>query len=201
MSTLAVLVVLLGIVFFLFFFWRRLKEDYSGQTIFSSAFLVLIGIVLALIMTYIASLPLAFWFWAGLIGSLSGLGIGILKYDLRFFETLEAAGVGLLILVGFGYLAWALITGDPLFLIMLTVIFVLVLIFYFLEGRYRQFSWYKSGKLGFSGLMSLGIFFVVRVIIALVFPNMIFLVGRLDGLLSAIVAFVLFLAVFNLSRS
>jgi len=41
---LGVIFLFLGIIIFLFFFWKRLKEDYSSERIFSTAFYILFGI-------------------------------------------------------------------------------------------------------------------------------------------------------------
>ena len=72
--------------------------------------------------------------------------------------------------------------------------------FFYLDSRYKRFVWYKSGKAGFAGVMTLGVYFLARGAIAMAFPFMISFVGKYDAILSGSFALVCFLLIYILSR-
>lgn len=198
----------IGILALLFFIWKRLREDYTSERIFSLGFIVVLltvgGIVLGLIANnlllksvFISKyrgifLPAGLWFWLAFIFIFSGFGFFVKKFKLRFFEVAESVGVGL-----FTFLfAVSLFNGAWFWLIFLIT---LIFVFFFLERRYRSFSWYKSGKAGFSGLVVIIIFFAVRVPVALFSPNMLSFVGKFDAILDVISIFIFCILFIKLS--
>ncbi len=186
----------LGSFAFLFFYWKRLREDYLPNQIFSSGILVIISIFVSSIL-FRSSL---FWFWLTLLMMGGSFLFGFVKYKMRFFESLEACGVGLLIWVEFFLLGHA--TYYASFLSLAGALFVVVLffIYYYLNLRYRRFVWYKSGRVGFAGLCVLALFFIARAVVATLNVPMLSFVGRVDIVFSSIVAFILFFAIYNLAR-
>src|SRR3989344_5358266 len=84
----------LGVLAFLFFFWRRLREDYPANQIFSTAFFMLCGILLGVLISG-KFFPL-WWFLAGGVGSVVGFALVIFRFKFRFHESLEAAAVSFL---------------------------------------------------------------------------------------------------------
>jgi len=193
-----VLVGLVGVFIYLFIFWRKLKEDYVANQVFTTGLLsVLFGIL-----AYIVSsrfLPV-WWFWLSLIGFSGGLSLGIIKYHMRGYETAEAAGIAILPWMFLIFITDSIINQSVYsFLYAMTVV-VAGVVYLILNNKYKEFSWYASGRVGFAGLTALGIFFLLRGVIAFIFPNMISFVGKIDTLVSGMVAFVLFLSVFNLAR-
>ncbi|KKT67197.1 MAG: hypothetical protein UW61_C0014G0008 [Candidatus Curtissbacteria bacterium GW2011_GWC1_44_33] len=98
----SIVTTLAGMILFLFLFWRRLKEDYPSSQIFTTAFYVLVGILLGYFVSLRVS-PLS-WFWIELVGITLGFGVGILRYKFRFFEVLEALTLGLLPWLGLFFL-------------------------------------------------------------------------------------------------
>ena len=78
---------------------------------------------------------------------------------------------------------------------------LLVCLYVTLNNYYKQFPWYKSGRVGFSGLVVLGSGFLIRSVVSLVYPNMIFFIGRVDAVLSAAIAFLFFFTVHSLSQA
>lgn len=187
-----------GVGMFLFTFWKRLREDYNESFIFNSSFYVLFGIVISVL----ASLYFfeKWWFWFGLFGAVLGTLVAILRFKLRVLETLESSvlgGLNLLILVFFyDFVVNLKILSGVASL----VILMLIALFIYLDKHYKDFSWYKSGRIGFSGLTILGLFFLIRAAVALVFKDMVSFVSEYEVALSAAVSFISFLAVFNLSR-
>lgn len=208
MSILTISLAFFGVLTFLYFFWNRLKEDYTSNIIFSTAFYVLTGILTSfLILKFLvfpqidfADLQTGLEFWLAILAGAIGVAVGIFRFKLRFFETVEACGVGLLYLL----LAFTLSdTFGNLSIVSLAVstgISLLLVLFYFLESKYRTFTWYKSGKVGFSGLTVLGIFFLLRALVAIFYPSVLFFLGKLESIPAGVVSFALFFAVYNLAK-
>lgn len=205
MSTIAAIsATILGILTFLFIFWKKLKEDYTSNIIFTVGFYIIIGILIGGLLTlFLLSSrvpksavfnPYGLWFWGSLIGAMVGFFIGVNKYNLRFFEVLEAASLGLIF--WFFYLVMG--SGSVLFSI---VSFALIVVFFVIDKKYKTFSWYRSGRVGFSGLTLLALFFISRSVLAIIYPSMIFFVGRIDAIVSAVVSFIFFLTMYNLSNN
>ncbi|MCL4387276.1 hypothetical protein M1307_02685, partial [Patescibacteria group bacterium] len=209
MSNVSIIVGLpLGVLGFLFLFWRRLKEDYPSSHIFSFAFLVLIfmtaGFILGNLLRSLIPVSAIFnasglWFWFTFVFCLLGFGIGIYKFKLRRYETFEATALGFL----FWFFAICFFTSLPtpdlkLFFFSFLTLF-LIAFFFFLDTRYKTFVWYKSGKIGFSGLAIFALFFLLRGIIALLDPSMLSLIGKFDAIVSSVASFIFFIIIYNLS--
>lgn len=183
---------------FLFFFWRKLKEDYTQNQLFSVAFYSLFGIlVFSLIGSYLAP---EWVFWLSMLGSFIGFIIGVGKYHFRFLEALEAWVLGNLWIILALYIYEFIIRFN--FSEAVGVLFLIFIIFLFLmlDKHYKKFTWYKSGRVGFTGLMILGLVFLARCLIAIVLPGMLFFVGKADAILSGSIAFISFLTLFNRAR-
>ena len=189
----------LGILIFLFLFWKRLKEDYISNQVFSTAFSVVLAIILFNILARIF-FP-AWWFWASFFGISLSLLFGVLRYRLRIFETVEASVISLLPWLGLTFLIDSVSNSNLTSSVGAAAISVLIVAFFLLDKHYKSFSWYKSGRVGFSGLTILGLFFLSRAAIAASITNVLSFSGKYEVFLSAVLAFVSFLLVFNLARS
>src|SRR5512146_2032657 len=77
-----------GMLFVLFIFWKKLKEDYSSEIIFKSSFAIIIGILIGWGIA-VRFVPSAF-LWLSVIGGLSGLGYANNIHKIRFYETFDA---------------------------------------------------------------------------------------------------------------
>lgn len=195
----SILVSLVGILVFLFVFWRRIKEDYAGDVIFTVGFLVVAGIILGNLVS--KQLFPIWWFWASILGAALGILLGIVRFSLRPLETLEAAILGLLPWVILIFWLDSIKNSSLVSLIYSVGILALLGLFYFLDGHYKDFTWYKSGRVGFAGLTVAGFFFILRAAIAIFFPSVLSFVGKFEALVSALSAFIFFLLIFNLARS
>jgi hypothetical protein len=193
-----ILTSLLGIVLFLFLFWKRLKEDYLGSQIFSTAFYVLVGILAGFILSR-RFFPLA-WFWAEIVGIALGFSLGVLRYKLRLFEVLEALGMSLLPWLGIYFLKDSIESTSLVSFLAFFGVTCLITLYAFLDSHYKNFTWYSSGKAGFSGLATLGAFFLLRAAFASFFPFVLSFVDKYEAILSGVAAFIFFLATFNLAR-
>lgn len=188
----------IGVMLFLFLFWKRLREDYIDQAVFSTAFYMLTGLLVGIIVSS-SFYPLA-WFWIVLIGVSLGLVVGIFKYKLRPLETIEASVISLLPWLGIFYFTSFLLTQKIVTLMIGVIIIFLIGLFVWLDRNYKSFSWYKSGRIGFSGLTILGVFFLIKAVVAAFVPDMLSFIGKYEIYLSAFVAFICFFVVYNLAR-
>ena len=140
------------------------------------------------------------WFWTSLLGGFVLFVIGIFRYKLKFFEAFEAFLIGAVSWFFIITFFLSLEKGDLKWLLYSASVFVLILGFFGLEKKYRQFSWYKSGKVGFSGFAIAAVFFLIRSVIAIISPDMLSFLGRIDAIISAIASFICFLVVYTLSQ-
>lgn len=199
----------IGIFGFLFLFWRRLKEDYSATLIFSAAFNI-VGFLLAgfILFNGISQriMPTAIfnsrelWFWGAFAGFLVGFRYSLVKFKLKGVETFEASVLGILFWAGIGYVLNFLQARDTYSIWLGVSVFFLIFLFYFLDKRYKSFSWYKSGRIGFSGIFVGGMYFIFRAIFGLFNPDAFSVIGKVDIIPSAVVAFLLFFSLYNLSE-
>jgi uncharacterized membrane protein len=194
-----ILINFIGSLVFLFIFWKKLKEDYSANTVFTCAFFVIFGLSGAVLASDYLIRP--WWFWIALGGVALGLGLGIFKYKMRFYETLEAVIISLLPLLTLTFLNDSIKHSSVVSFLGFIVTTLLIVLYYFLDSHYKNFSWYKSGRVGLSGLVTLGVMFLLRAGIASFFPFVLSFQGRYEVYLSSVAAFTLFLLIFNLSRS
>lgn len=144
--------------------------------------------------------PANLWFWGGFLGALLGILLAFFKLGFRFFETVEIVSISFLIFVSLVFLKLLITQKEALYLFGLAFIFLLFMLYNFLQARYKRFSWYKSGKVGFSGLTLMGLFFLVRGVVAFFYPTMLSLNGKIDAVLSFAVSFIFFFAVYNLAE-
>lgn len=196
---LSIVINCLGIVIFLFLFWIRSKEDHIANQIFSAAFLILFGILLANIIS-LTFFPSQL-FWLNVAAVFLFLSLSIWRYHLRVFETLEAVVISLLPWLSLSYLKDYIAINSLNSLFASLVITLIIVLFFILDKHYKKFTWYKSGRVGFTGLTILGLFFLTRAAVALTFPDVISFSGKFDIYLSAVIAFTSFLVVFNIARS
>ncbi len=189
---------LLAALSFLFFFWRKLREDYTQNQVFNVGFYSLLGIfVFSIFSNYYFPV---YMFWLSFLGAIVGLVVGINRFHFRLFESLEAWISGNISVLFFFYIYESVIKFDLFNAYAALFSAFLIFLFLFLDKHYKKFNWYKSGRVGFSGLIIMGIFFLTRSLIAIVIPNMLFFVGKIDAIISGVLAFISFLTLFNLAK-
>ncbi len=188
----------LGLLTFLFLFWKRLKEDYAGEIIFKSATYILAGIGVGWILAI--NFFQNWFFWASVAGGLTGLSFAILRFRVKFYETLEAYIISSLPWLALIYLKDSGTRSSLSSFLAFTAILIMLFISYYLDTHYKGFTWYRSGKIGFAGLAIAVIFFFTRAAIAMTKVTMISFVGRGEAVISGAMALVSFLLLFNLGR-
>lgn len=192
------LVNLAGILLFIFLFWKRLKEDYNSDIVFSISFLILLGTFIGhLLSRYLFP---DWFFWMEAFGAFLGFAVGIFKYNTRFFETYEALFISFMPWLTLFYLVELIRKPGFGMAVVVLVNVGLILLFNYINIRYKNFSWYKSGKIGLAGLLTSGIFFLMRSVIASILPSMVSFLGLSEIVLSGVCAFTLFLLIYNLSK-
>lgn len=159
MSTAVFLVLLLlGAFLFSFILWRKLKEDWPHEHIFTFTLFTLLGGTLGWWVSSLFFPGLLFWatFFAG-----SAFALWALKrFGLRFFEVADSIVPAWFWLSLFIFLGRSF--GSRLFLFEAGASLVSIFIYNFFLSRYRAFSWYPSGKVGFAGLAGLSLYFLLR---------------------------------------
>jgi hypothetical protein len=191
------LLILLGALIFLFSFWRRLKEDYFENQIFTTGFYIFFFVLLGNVLAhYFLS---SYWFLFSFMGILIGLAVSTFRYKMRFFENVEAMVVASFapIILILGYDGIRSKHAESFFAI--AVIGLLIGLYYFLSTHYKRITWYKSGKVGFAGVFVLGVFFLLRALLAVRFPDVVSFV-EYEWLISGSIAFLAFLTIVHLSR-
>src|SRR3989344_4045539 len=187
---------LFGCLVFLFIFWKRLKDDYAAEIVFKSATYILIGILAT---WFISVKFFPEWFlWAEFIGVIIGLGISFRFLRVRFYETLEAFVISSLPWVSLTLLKSSVVNSSLSSFIAFLVTLVMIFAYYFLDYHYKEFTWYKSGKIGFAGLFTLALIFVSRSLLALFGIHVLSFVSKFEGIISGAFAFICFLLIFNL---
>lgn len=195
----SILVNFFGVLSFLYFFWRRLKEDYPSNEIFSTAFFMLAGILTG---SFVSRLYFPEWFfWTGFLGAGLGFSVGLLRFQFRFHESLEAAGVSFLPWLGLLFLGDSTANSSVASLFGFLICIFLIGGFFVLDIHYKKLTWYRSGRVGFAGLAVTGFFFLIRAVVAAIYPHVITVPGRFDAIISSIVAFAFFLVIYNLAKS
>lgn len=155
---------ILGVLFFLFLFWKKLKEDYSSEIIFKSAFSIIIGILIG---WGIALRIYGPFLWLSFLGAILGLIFANSKFKIRFFESLEAVVIAGLPWISLVFLQNSVQTSNLTSFFAFLFILILIFIYYYFDQHYKNFTWYKSGKIGFSGLATLIIIYLTRLVVAI----------------------------------
>lgn len=193
-----ILLTLIASLLFLYLFWVRLREDYTSSQIFTTTFYTLFGIGFGNILADNFFYP--WWFWATFLGGIIGLAFGIWRFHLRIFEAMEAyiiSGLTLLLAVSTEDLVREY-SQSSLILLISALFFIFLFIFF--DKHYKKFTWYKSGRVGFTGLTVLGLFFLTRAVIAMTGIYMLSFAGELEVVLSGVISFLSFITVYNLSE-
>lgn len=191
MSTIAsLLLTLLGLFLFSFFLWRKLKEDYGSDRIFTFTLWLFIGIFSGV---WLAKGDALLSSWLPVIGTTLVSLYFIRRYSFRPFELLDALSASWFYLSLFLFSAASLKSEEgKIFLAFASIAAVSLLLHRFFEKRYRRFSWYPSGKVGFVGLGSFAVYFFLRGLVEIFSPFVLF--SNSSEILSATLSLVLALS-------
>jgi len=190
---------IIGFILSLFLFWKKLKEDYLPNEIFSTYFYILILVLISFFFS--KQFASSWWFWIVLIGYFSGLFLGILKFRLNFFESFEASFLGFLVNFSLFLLGDSVKNLSLVSFLGFTTLIILIGFFQYIDLHYKNISWYKSGRVGFTGLISAGVFFILRLITSIFYPSFVSFAPQFEIYLSALASLIFFGLTYNLSRS
>lgn len=185
--------VFLGFFAFSFVSWRKLREDYGVNSIFTLTLIFLLGGVPAgLVLARLLSAGM----WGFLLGGLVVSWYAAKKMGFKIFEILDGVVLGLVWLSLFfqaGFFirfGWGKHFTNTLYL--LIPVLVLACARYVFVG-YRRFSWYPSGKIGFIGAAAgFSYFFLLSMVdfaLGLVLSSQSKLINLVISLMAALVFF------------
>jgi hypothetical protein len=189
---------ILGFFLFLYLYWKRLKEDYPAEKIFNSGFILSISVFLGMFISKI--FPNIYWFWIIVFIILIFEAINVFKLKIKFFESLDALIISLLPWLSLFYLSHSIQDSNLSSFIAFWFCLFLIFLFFLFNNFYRTFNWYKSGKVGFSGLSVCVIFFGTRSISSIFMKNLVSFAGYYEPFISATFFVFSFLLLFRLSR-
>jgi hypothetical protein len=193
-----VLVAVFGILIFLFVFWKRLKDDFSSEIIFRTSAAILIGIGLGWLISYIF-IPMYF-FWTSTFFALLTMFLMIMKYKLRFYETLEALIMASMPWLAIIFLEDSITTSSLTSFLAFTTILVMIFLSYWFDVNYKNFTWYKSGKIGFAGLSIAFIFFLIRSVLAIMGITMLSFVVKFEFIISGVITLISLILLISLGK-
>lgn len=202
-------ILIIGSLVYLFLYWRSLKEDVPISDVFTSGLLILasgyVGFALAHLLqgslfssAYFDPGEIWFWFSSAFIVMVTFLMSRNQK--LSVYEIFESVGVATLPLYSFIVVYFGLSNRSIETIVFGFFILTFLALYYYFQVTYKNFGWYKSGRVGFSGLTSLALLFMARALIAGWYPSMVSFTGRIEIVLSGIVSFLLIFMVYNLSE-
>lgn len=190
---------ILGVILLFFLLWKRLKDDYHYEKIFNLGSIVLIGVVVVDVATrYFLQ---NYWFWIQVVVILALFLWVLSKQKLKFFESLDALIIGLLPWLGLGYLVDSIKNSSLSSFLSFWIILLFIFAYFFLDSQYRRFTWYRSGRVGFAGVVVACLLFISRIILYLIYPQTTSYVSIYDPYLSATFAIVFLFLTYKLTFS
>ncbi len=184
---------------YLFSFWKALREEAPQTSLFTSELVILLcGIVFGVIGLSISPLvaartifnPSHLWFQIAFLGLVLGLTVVSRSIKLSFALLSDAVTPGILVML------FVLSLRDPAGA---ALVGLALFIFFVLHKTYKRIGWYKSGRPGFASFATVGLLFFARIVFALTGHPMLFSIGQVDILFSAIISFLSFFLIYNQS--
>lgn len=160
---------------FSFVLWKKLKDDYTHDLIFSftliSLFVAAFGVILA------GNFLPGFSFWFVFLLQLICVTWFVKREYFKFYELVDAFSIAWLaffLLSNISDLVMQIIKDkgirilDLHFVLHVVLIGFVFLLYKTILKKYRSFSWYPSGKIGFLGFAVLTLYFLFRSLVAIV---------------------------------
>jgi len=202
---------ILGSFLYFFIMWRYLKDDYEHEKILRTGFIFLFLIYIFglsfnfLIASSISPSPIfrpqGFWFFGVIMGVFLAALIALKPLKIRIIDLMEAQIPALFFLFFVVSTALGVINHANLWIISIFLYLFFFILYFVLKANYKKFGWYRSGRVGFASLASVGLYFLIRSLIALMIPDMLSLAGRIDAVISFAFAFLAFYSLYNLSKN
>ena len=174
MSILDYVLKFLAITAFSFVLWKKLKEDYTTDLIFSFTILILAFTTLGVAVAQNFLPGYSFW----LVTLLDTLVVSwfVKSNYFKLYELLDALVLSLLTLFLGTNITELLLqiirdrgigVSDIYFTAQIFAALLTIILYKIYLKRYRSFSWYPSGKIGFIGLSLAASYFLLRGLVAI----------------------------------
>lgn len=173
-----------------------MREDYDINKLFSYGLATFFAMIIGVGVGIWAG---NYWFWLAMIAYAVMAIILIRKFHFRPIEIIEGSTPGFLF-INLLLLLHGLSRGGTATVVLFLFTVFLLILFFILKANYKRFTWYKSGRLGFASLITLGLLFLARAITSVTAPQVISHVGVLEFIPSAIISFFSFFTVYNLNN-
>lgn len=190
---------IVGILLFSFIYWQKLKDDYSAEKIFNSQLLILISLLFSFFLIKIFNIS-NYWFWLSFVFLLLVQIIITLRLKFKFYESMDALIISILPLFSLVYLIDSINNSSLISFLVFWFGLLCIFIYLVLNNYYKSFTWYKSGKVGFAGIATLGCLFLVRFIFVFIKSDINSFIPTFEAYFSAIVFSTSFLLIFFLSK-
>ena len=132
-----------------FSFWRRLKEDSREEEIFGLTLFISGGSLFLSWASVFLFSSSQFFFPLAFLGAVLAVRFWSLRFKVNVWEVFDAMSLPFLFFLLFGGIGSLLGSGNLWDWRYIGVSFLGFGAWKFSRKRYRSFSWYKSGKIGF----------------------------------------------------
>lgn len=156
--------VILAFIISSFSFWRRLREDYREEEIFGLTLFILAG---SLLFTWVSAFVFGSsrpFFSLAFLGAVLSVKLWSLRFKVNIWEVFDALSLPLLFFLLLGGIGSFLRSGNFWDWQYFGVAILGLGVWKFSKEKYRSFSWYKSGKIGF---LLWGVSFIVFLLLSL----------------------------------
>lgn len=196
-TIIGVFLISVAIFVYLFVYWRELKDDSIASQIFSSSIIVLI---FSMSSHFVTNYFLKDYKMLILILVFGVSYIFAMKYNrIKLYEGFDAIVISTLnslaFLSLFLYKNW-----EFKWIIFYVSIYLCILIFHLVRKNYKSFIWYTSGKRGFAGLFTVGVFFLFRSLLFFIDPEYLPYLNSYDIFVSGLISLSAFLNIFMLAK-
>ncbi|KKQ24564.1 MAG: hypothetical protein US62_C0017G0020 [Candidatus Woesebacteria bacterium GW2011_GWA1_37_8] len=192
---------LISVPFFLtslFILWKKLRDDYIASQIFSLGFGIYFSLVAGFLLFHFFKFSYSEWFIVAapvvVVLYLSNRG------RMRLNELVNALAPLLYVSNIYYYLMLVILRNNYFGLIGVFLSVFFLVIYFLLEKNYKKLQWYKSGKIGFSGLFVLSVYFFMNSALAILIPDMVFFSGKINAIISMLLGLIFAFALTRLSK-
>ena len=192
---------LISVPFFLtslFILWKKLRDDYIASQIFSLGFGIYFSLVAGFLLFHFFKFSYSEWFIVAapvvVVLYLSSRG------RMRLNELVNALAPLLYVSNIYYYLMLVILRNNYFGLIGVFLSVFFLVIYFLLEKNYKKLQWYKSGKIGFSGLFVLSVYFFMNSALAILIPDMVFFSGKINAIISMLLGLIFAFALTRLSK-
>lgn len=174
----------MALIVFLYVFWKRLKDDYIANQIFSVAFLSIAGFISAVI--YLKLFSFNWSFWGITVGVIFGMLVGVYRFKIKLLDALNSEIVAWSpLIIGAGVFT-GITLADNLMIILSLIFGILYLSNDLILKLVQDVTKFKYGRSHISGLIVISLYMVLRFILAIYHNKVLFFLDY-DAVISVLV--------------